>query len=251
MVADQVTCIQNCILLFNYESIGVQDMKYKNVEDFEMQGYSLSEKFKTHSKYGFQAICLSNSIAKKSFLLYLQEFRPEAAKHASHDMTLPDDPLWLTWEGQPEKNIGHKIKNYFKKKLEINISITLIRSLIETWTNDNYEEGLITLKEKEAVRTLNGHTSKVVKDYYLMKSTHENVKTAHNVMNYNNEDSEYEEDNEIIIDRDFNNLNEQNIPMKREINAIEGDKKKDIPTRIRKGLIRNRFLICNNYFIHF
>jgi hypothetical protein len=78
------------------------------------------------------------------------------------------DPLWLTWDGYREEDIGRIITSYFKRKLGLHITTTAIRSLVATESQVHLDCGTITLAEKEAIGNISGHSSQIITAHYLL-----------------------------------------------------------------------------------
>lgn len=57
----------------------------------------------------------------------------------------------------------------------LKLSITTIRSVVETSTDNARQRGIITSVEQNSVQKLNGHSSAVVNDYYLRQDVANNV----------------------------------------------------------------------------
>lgn len=141
---------------------GVMDMTYQQGWELLRRGYSTSTQFKTASKWQLQPVTLSE-VSMRLLSLYLQHIRPQLERSIPCDT----DPLWLDFEGQPEKQIGKRVSEFFRKSLGLHITTTSIRSLIETTMDSMYRRGEISNEEKTAVHTINGHSSSVAKDYYV------------------------------------------------------------------------------------
>jgi hypothetical protein len=53
--------------------------------------------------------------------------------------------------------------------MNLSVNSTAIRSLVETKMHQLHVDGLITTKQREAVMSINGHSSKTTEDYYILK----------------------------------------------------------------------------------
>jgi hypothetical protein len=72
------------------------------------------------------------------------------------------------------------VTRYFEKNISCHVTTTSIRSLIETEAEKMKAEGKITQSEREAVSTINGHSSKTTEDYYVKKNMRKTVSDSRN-----------------------------------------------------------------------
>jgi len=140
---------------------GITDMKLKDAPEL-MESSATSEEFKTSSTYGFQAVSMGD-ISKEILSVYLKFFRPRVTNARS----CPNDPLFLTFQGTADRQLGRHVTAFFKPRLGIHITTTLIRVLVETTVEERYRSGEITLDQREAMSAISGHSSRIVKDHYL------------------------------------------------------------------------------------
>lgn len=148
----------------------MNDLRYGQRFQLLEDGYAFSSQFKTNTKYGFQAVTLGD-VSRDLFVKYLTKVRPKR-------LTGENDPLWLGSTGLQETEIGQLITCYYEHRLTLHITTTIIRSLIETEMHAGYKNGLVSQAEKEAVHNLNGHSSQIVQDYYLLEDQRENITSA-------------------------------------------------------------------------
>jgi hypothetical protein len=76
----------------------------------------------------------------------------------------------LTYEGLPEQNIGRHITAYFRSTLNLNVTTTSIRSLVETTVDQQATAGTVTMEQRTAVSAINGHSSKITEEHYVRKN---------------------------------------------------------------------------------
>ena len=145
---------------------GVVDMKLGQKDDLIKSGFANSSKFKSNHKWGLQPV-LAVPLTCRLIKIYASVFRPLAAN--AHLLQNPTDPLWLTFDGEKDDSIGHKVTQNFAEDMQLHITTTIIRSLVETTIDQAFVQGRVSLEEKCAVQAVNGHTSQVVKDYYVRK----------------------------------------------------------------------------------
>jgi hypothetical protein len=135
----------------------------------------MSSCFKTNYKYGFQPISLCDK-TKRLLKLYLIYLRPKAAK--DYRLTRPKSPLFITWDGDSDEKIGRKVTSFFEDKNDLHMTSTAIRSLMETSAEEALHKGEITASQRASVSSINGHSSAVVKNYYLKIRARKDVHNA-------------------------------------------------------------------------
>lgn len=158
----------------NGRQSAVVDMKYGQASELVTEGFATSRKFKTHSKYGYQPVTLGE-VSHKLLQHYVTVVRPQVRPAAySH----PDEPLFLTYRGAPEKNVGRLVTLFFTNKCGLSVSTTGIRSLVETTMHKRFQKGEISEAQRTAVQNINGHSSNVTKDFYLLEDRVADVHAA-------------------------------------------------------------------------
>ena len=145
---------------------GVMDMSYGQARELLSMGFSTTDQFKTNHRWGLQPVTLSDTTGP---LLehYLTHVRPRVCRE---DTPADSESLWLRYCGRPEEHIGTSVTSFFKRTLNLHITTTSIRSLVETSMSDLHDQGLITNQQLLSVQAINGHTSAVAKDYYIHKA---------------------------------------------------------------------------------
>ena len=138
-------------------------------------GLTTSSCFKTNYKYGFQPISVCDK-TKQLLKLYLTYLRPKAAK--GYRLTRPKSPLFITWNGDIDEGIGRKVTSFFEDKNDLHMTSTAIRGLMETSAEEALLHGHITASQRASVSSINGHSSAVVKDYYLKVRARKDVQNA-------------------------------------------------------------------------
>jgi len=131
--------------------------------------------FKTNYKYGFQPISVCDK-TKQLLKLYLTYLRPKAAK--GNRLTRPKSPLFITWNGDIDETIGRKVTSFFEDKNDLHMTSTAIRGLMETSAEEALLRGHITASQRASVSSINGHSSAVVKNYYLKIRARKDVQNA-------------------------------------------------------------------------
>lgn len=99
------------------------------VEEMLQEGHTLTTKFKTHLRYGYQpALCSDESSIAISF--YVSHIRPTAVANAGHDSLY----LFLAFNGSTfeETGLGRHLTSFFRTEAGLNINSTALRSLVET-----------------------------------------------------------------------------------------------------------------------
>jgi hypothetical protein len=115
------------------------------------------------------------SVSRDLLRIYIEIVRPQI-RHAS--LCAPSDPLWLTYGGAAEEDVGRMVTAFFVRTCGLSITITAIRSLVETSMHRKFKEGKINEKQRTAVQNINGHTSETTRDYYLLEERVEDVHHA-------------------------------------------------------------------------
>lgn len=149
----------------NGRQSAVIDMKYGQAQELIEQGFATSTKFKTHSKYGYQPVTLGE-VSYKLVQHYIAVVRPQVRPVA---YSQSGEPLFLTYHGAPEMGVGKLVTKFFVAACGLNVSTTGIRSLVETEMHRRYKNGEINDTQRTAVQNINGHSSDITRDYYLLE----------------------------------------------------------------------------------
>ena len=115
------------------------------------------------------------------------------------------DPLWLSVEGRKEENIGRHVSKFFQKHLQLNITTTVIRTVVETTSHQLLVEGtyyiqlllslatqwcnacvvvylnllgVITRAQRDAITEVNTHTSAIAREHYVRTNLSRTVHLA-------------------------------------------------------------------------
>jgi hypothetical protein len=109
--------------------------------------------------------------------IYVRYIRPHAARSIE---TSPDqEPLLLNFlHGGHNANVGQAITHFYIGESKIHLTTTAIRSLLETTAEHLYRQGHLSTEAKKSVEGINGHSSAVVKNYYLKLNRAEEVHHA-------------------------------------------------------------------------
>jgi hypothetical protein len=166
-------------------------------------GSTTSSCFKTNYKYGYQAISVCEE-TKKLLKLYLMYLRPKATK-GNRRLIQPKSKLFLTFDGDSDRKIGRKVTKFFEDKNGLHMTTTHIRSLFETTAEAALLRGDITASQRASVSSINGHSSAVVKDYYLK------VRTAKDVQNARDAVRAFNTPNAYIVPRGNENIVRNNL----------------------------------------
>jgi hypothetical protein len=166
----------SCLYVFSVQGrvSGIADIKYGQRHDLLNANFGVTEKFKTNSKYGYQAI-VTSAESKELLELYINRFRP-----CVNDHPRDEDRLWIRYNASAyeSKHIGQAVSSFFLKKGNLKLNSTIIRSLIETEFEYLRQCDVITSEERQAVMNLNGHSSEIVKNYYLLQARQRDVSNA-------------------------------------------------------------------------
>ena len=162
---------------------GLEDMKNGQRHGLmEANGVEMSRHFKSSYYHSLQAVS-SSEMSSKGIQHYVNLARPVVV---GNNDALNDDnaPLFLTHTGRGEYQLGTRLSNYFKIRSngELKITSTAIRSLYETTSDELYENGRITLEQKNSVTRLGGHNGATTTKYYIKKRLDKSVQAAREVM---------------------------------------------------------------------
>ena len=67
-------------------------------------------------------------------------------------------------------SVGAYVTSFFHDTLEIHLTPTALRSLVETTAQEAYDENRISRKQREAIMDMNGHSSQTTKDFYVRRN---------------------------------------------------------------------------------
>ena len=135
---------------------------------------TFGDKFKTSGKYGLQPIILSET-SKYLLRIYMHHFRPVVSNVCN-----PEDTLFLSFEGKPIK-CGLYVTRFFKRTLNMHITTTRIRCIVETSSEQLHSAGSITISDRDAISNISGHTHETAKKYYIKKARLADVGHSSNV----------------------------------------------------------------------
>ena len=144
---------------------GVMDLTIHQAQDLLTSGYVTTDQFKTNDKWGLQPVTISVH-ALQLLELYLEFLRPLAVDRSEHTAV---DALWITFTGEPDKLVGQRVTAFFKRHLQLHITTTAIRSLVETTMDALHVQGRITGEQRASIHSINGHSGAVTKDYYIQQ----------------------------------------------------------------------------------
>jgi hypothetical protein len=148
---------------------GIKSMSKGLGHFIHLHGHSYTTDFKTSNKYCLQPVVL-DQYSRKLFGIYLQKLRPWICSQNNLVEDNDESPLWLRFDGKADVYFSRKIKTFFMRTQNLGITSNTIRSLVETTSNDLYNEDKITKSVKESVHNINGHSSATSKRYYVMKT---------------------------------------------------------------------------------
>lgn len=137
-------------------------------------GYTTANDFKTATTYKLQAVIVAED-AIDLFRIYIQNIYPLLAKRQPPEF---EDPLWLTFDGEREQNIGRMVSKFFMVELKIHITTTTIRSVVETTSARQLEDGVISDAQRAAISVVNTHSSSITRDHYVRTELARTVQLA-------------------------------------------------------------------------
>lgn len=145
----------SCCVLYPLGSVqgrvgAFNSLTFAQRKELQLNGFVMSNSFKTGLQYGLQP-CIFSAVALELLQLYLFFMRPNLLEN-------DDDPLFITFHGS-KLRIGRFVTAFFKRTLNLNISTTTIRCIVETQSSDLLLRGEISQEARDSVLTVNGHSS--------------------------------------------------------------------------------------------
>jgi len=164
---------------------GIMSLKYKHASKLLTDGYILATEFKTAKSHITQPVILQGE-AILFFRVYVDIFRPiSAAAYAEQNhrpMNHPEDPLFLTFDGEEETRAGRYTKQFFMKHCELTTTTNKARGLIETIADDLGKNGSISEITRDGISNISGHSSQIFKAHYHKRSRERDVEGARELM---------------------------------------------------------------------
>ena len=153
-IREKNRCLNNNVTM-------LKEMELSDGKELMEEQVFLSPNFKTSKQYLLQPVTCS-----QFFLLllqfYLEYFRPTVA-----------DPnellLFLSPEGRPAR-MGKLVTKFYKRTLNLHITITAIRAMVETATQDLLLTGSITGQARQSILNVQGHSEGTMQRFYLKKN---------------------------------------------------------------------------------
>lgn len=145
--------------------VGIASLRMKHVQEFESKSYALCREFKTSNTFVYQPVILT----EKTKLLLLNIYVAKLRKLVQPRNLAPgrEDPLFIAYNGASELLPGRLVQAYFRRKLNISVTITTIRGIIETEAAERLATGAITEQQRSAINSINGHSSIIANEYYV------------------------------------------------------------------------------------
>jgi hypothetical protein len=138
------------------------------LKEFKDHGYAVSPFLKTRAKFGVQTVLCDPQLLRVN-RIYVKRFRPIALQNAINaGIDTSPNFLWLTFDGKQQTRIGRCVTNFFRTHENLHVTVTQIRGLTETTAHKALLKGIISPTQREAIMSVNGHSSRTTKDYYLM-----------------------------------------------------------------------------------
>ena len=137
---------------------GPESIEMVQVSEMLEIGHTMTEKFKTSVKYGYQPIMIE-PFSKSLIETYLEHYRSESS----------NPYLFITYKGEnfKEAELGRYLTDFFIKAANLKVTSTNIRSIVETTAHDQYQKGEISMATRHSIMNINGHTSETVNKHYL------------------------------------------------------------------------------------
>ena len=76
--------------------------------------------------------------------------------------------LFISFSGKHNREVGREVPKFFRSStLQLHLTTTGMRVLVETCAEWAMRKGMITSEERDAISGLNGHSSAITKKYYV------------------------------------------------------------------------------------
>lgn len=138
-----------------------------HVRQFEEKNYALCRKFKTNSTYIYQPVMIGPEVKRLLLEVYVGILRPLLVPRVRAQ---DEDHLFRNYAGKSEGLfIGRLVTSYFRRKLDLSITLTTIRSVIETDCAGKLARGEITQAQRNAILVINGHSEKIANEFYVLQ----------------------------------------------------------------------------------
>lgn len=146
---------------------GIEGLNYRDRLSLLERSYAMSKNFKTSAKYGYQPVSI-NGNSSELVEKYITVVRPTLCEFLGIKRTADDDPLFLNFKGDREKDISKLVTSFFKETLGLCINTTRLRAMVEMEARRLCRDGSITEHHREAIANVSGHSYiSTVRDYYL------------------------------------------------------------------------------------
>ena len=127
-------------------------------------GFANSITFKTSKTHLAQPVIAGTLEVRKLVQLYVDVVRPFVA--------LADEDeekafLFLRLDGTQDKKLERYVISFFKTELNLHITTTTVRKIVDTTVADLRLRGLLNDAQVDAVHFVNGHTELTSNDFYV------------------------------------------------------------------------------------
>ena len=122
----------------------------------------LSSAFKTSMSFGLQPVTISD-LFRHLLRIFMAHFRPQEFGLG------PDDYLFVSQKNKPV-SVGTLVIRFFKRTLDLHITTTRIRSMVETESEQLREDGQISAADRTSILNINGHSGATADKHYVKKS---------------------------------------------------------------------------------
>lgn len=148
---------------------GIMSLTIDQLPSLLTTGYATTDQFKTQATYGYQAVIVAKNVQS---LIELYVTARAAILERTNSTT---NGLWVTYDGAREIEIGRRVTAFFKPRLRLHITTTMIRSLVEMEVDHARQLGLVDVVGQESVQNISGHSAQVAKDYYRLMNVGRDV----------------------------------------------------------------------------
>jgi hypothetical protein len=150
---------------------GVKSLQYGQSDELLQHGFVFSKDFKTKGTWIYQPVMISK-FSSRLLRHYVTYIRPMITKE---EIPNAHDPLWIDWNGNQDVDVGEFVTRYFRKQLNLHITTTSIRSMVETQAQQLRDNGVISEAQRESICHINGHSLQTAQLYYIERDRIQDV----------------------------------------------------------------------------
>lgn len=153
---------------------GFGSLQLKDASTMLTESCALSSTFKTSSKFGYQPV-MASKLTKEMLEAFLVMRELVVRRTGSRETA-----LFINFDGAADApSIGRRVTAFFKTRLNLHITTTAIRSLVETAADQLRRQQKLTREQQEAIHAINGHSGATARDYYIRTAREDDARMGH------------------------------------------------------------------------